>query len=297
MNLKQIKLPQTKAECRRNYSLSHLTWFKVGGSCDYFYKPADFEDLQGFLVNLDKNVPIFTIGAGSNLLIRDGGIRGCVIKLGKPFANIAITDDMLVVGAGCLNYNVAQFCLQRQIKGFEFLIGIPGTIGGGIAMNAGAYGTEFKDIIYSVTALNRSGRLKKFMRDEIGFAYRGNSLSEDLIFVEAAFNYERGSSDNILSRMNFIQESRLSTQPIKEKTCGSTFANSDAHKAWELIDMVEMRGAILGGAQVSIKHCNFLINANNATAKDLEDLGNLVQKKVYDKFGILLKWEIKRVGI
>lgn len=289
-------LPHVRGEYRFRFSLAPLTWFKVGGLSEVFYRPVDLKDLQYFLQNLDPMVPIFVIGAGSNLLIRDGGMDGIVIKLNKSFANIDIQDQYLTVGAGCLNYNLALYCVEHQITGFEFLSGIPGTIGGGIAMNAGAYGSEFKDSIVSIRALDRDGNIVSYTNHEIGFGYRKNSLPDNLIFIDATFKYQKGSIVEINKRMLNIENARKATQPIYEKTCGSTFANPVGYSAWKLINDANIRHHVVGNARISEKHCNFLINKGSASAQDLEDLGEFIRNEVYRQFNIRLQWEIKRIG-
>lgn len=296
--LSHVILPGIKGECRFNYNIAHLTWFKVGGAVDIFYKPEDEDDLSSFLQqNQRLNLPVTTIGAGSNIIIRDGGIEGVLIKLGRNFTNIELNQDKeLVVGAGCLNFSLAKFCQENGIKGFEFLVGIPGTIGGGIAMNAGAYGKEFKDIVLRVEALDKEGRIKFFSNKEIGFLHRSNSLPADLIYTKVIFKTEAGDKSKITELMNEINNRRGVTQPVKEKTGGSTFVNPEGIKAWQLIDQAGMRGKKLGGAMISELHCNFMINTGNALAAELEDLGELVRQEVQKTSGYELKWEVKRIG-
>ncbi|HJD56368.1 MAG TPA: UDP-N-acetylmuramate dehydrogenase [Rickettsia endosymbiont of Pyrocoelia pectoralis] len=290
-------LPTVKGEYKKDYNLKHLTWFKVGGDAEILFKPTDTEDLISFLSQNNQKLPVTIFGAGSNIIIRDGGIQGCVIKLGQNFSTIEVTDDNhLVVGSSCLNFNLAKFCQINSISGFEFLVGIPGTIGGGIAMNAGAYGHEFKDIIVKIEALDPYGKLLTFSNEEIGFKYRSNNLPKDLIFLRATFKINKGKSEDILAKMNEINATRSLTQPIKERTGGSTFANPVGFSSWQLIDKAGLRGYRIGDASISMLHCNFMINHGNATAKDLEDLGNFVQQKVLEDSGIKLKWEIKRIG-
>jgi UDP-N-acetylmuramate dehydrogenase len=290
-------LPKVKGKYKFDYSLAHLNWFKVGGKADILFKPEDKEDLSYFLQEKDKNIEVMILGAGSNIIIRDGGVAGVVVKLGRLFTFIEeMKDGNLSVGAGCLNYNLAKFAAAKSIAGFEFLVGIPGTIGGGIAMNAGAYGSEFKDLVIYVEAIDFSGKFHKFSCEEIGFAYRKNSLPKDLIFTRVIFRAAAGESDKIQAQMDEINKNRAETQPITEKTGGSTFANPSGYKAWELIDGAGLRGYSIGGASMSKKHCNFMINDGAATATDMENLGEYVRKEVKKKSGIELKWEIKCVG-
>jgi len=283
---------------KQNYNLKHLTWLKVGGDADIFFKPEDIEDLKTFLKENNNRFPITVIGAGSNLIIRDKGVEGIVIKLGRNFTDIQFIDNNLIVaGAGCLNSNLAKFCLVNSITGFEFLIGIPGTVGGGVAMNAGSYGREFKDIVASVEVLDPEGNLIIVPVDRIGFSYRTNSLPKDLIFTRVFFQAKNKEDTNkIKQKMDEISAIRSSSQPVSEKTGGSTFANPEGFKAWELIDKAGLRGIRVGGACMSEMHCNFMINANNATATDMENLGELVKQKVKENSGIELQWEIKRIG-
>jgi UDP-N-acetylmuramate dehydrogenase len=285
-----------KGVVKFGYNLAHLTWLKVGGPAEIFYKPYDLEDLQQFLQLLPKNIEINVIGAGSNLLIRDGGLQGVVIKLGSNFNYINQEEKVLKVGAATLNYSLAQFCYLNSIANFEFLVGIPGTIGGGIAMNAGAYLKEFKDILHEVTALKFDGSLIKLSNSDCGFRYRGNSIAEPIIFVEAKFKFETGDQTKIKQTMDEINAQRKLTQPIHEKTAGSTFANPKNMKAWELIDKVGMRGYTLGEAQISKLHSNFLINLGNASADNLETIAEIARTKVLQSTGIELNWEVKRIG-
>lgn len=285
-----------KGVLKMSYSLAHLTWLKVGGAAEVFYKPSDLADLQNFLNQIPQNTAIQVIGAGSNLLIRDGGIDGIVIKLGAGFNYINQDAAFLTVGAATLNYNLAQFAAQNSIQGLEFLSGIPGNLGGGIAMNAGAYGREFKDIIHSVKVLSENGQLHELTNDEIGFRYRSNSLQKQMIFVEARLKFERGEQNQIDSLMHKIKEQRKATQPINQKTAGSTFANSLNQKAWELIDKVGMRGYTLNDAQISNMHPNFLINLGSATSADLEKVAEMAKEKVLKETGIELKFEVIRLG-
>ena len=283
---------------KQNYNLKHLTWLKVGGSADIFFKPEDIEDLKTFLKEHNNRFPITVIGAGSNLIIRDKGIEGVVIKLGRNFTDIQFVDNnFIAAGAGCLNSSLAKFCLVNAITGFEFLIGIPGTVGGGVAMNAGSYGCEFKDIVASVEVLDKEGNLVILDIDQIGFSYRANSLPKDLIFTRVFFKAKNKEDINkIKQKMDEISAIRSSSQPVSEKTGGSTFANPEGFRAWELIDKAGLRKTRVGGACMSEMHCNFMINDNNATATDMENLGELIRQKVKENSGIELQWEIKRIG-
>lgn len=291
-----IKLPNIRGEYRHDFNIAPLTWFKVGGNAEALFKPADIDDLSYFLANLDTNIPIYTLGAGSNIIVRDGGVDGVVIKLAKGFVDITQKDHLITIGAGALNNSLAKYALQNSIAGFEFLVGIPGTIGGGIAMNAGSYGAEFKDILHSITMLDRAGQKRTLSAEDMHFGYRHNGLEEWMIFVEATFKTKSGNAESIKARMDQITTERQKTQPINQKTGGSTFANPDGYKAWQLIDQANLRGFMVGGAQFSPLHCNFMINTGNATATDLETLGEEASKRVLELTGIELKWEIKRIG-
>ncbi len=292
-----MDLPKVRGKYKLNYNIAHLTWFRVGGNADILFKPEDSEDLAYFLKEKDAKLEVMVLGAGSNIIIRDGGVQGVVVKLGRSFTEIEeLPDGTFAVGAGCLNYNLAKFAATKSIQGFEFLVGIPGTIGGGVAMNAGAYGSEFKDIVISVEAIDKSGNYRNFSCDEIGFSYRKNSLSKDLIFTKVIFKCKPGTFSDIQAKMDEINRKRSETQPITEKTGGSTFANPVEYKAWELIDEAGLRGYSIGGASMSQKHCNFIINNGTASASDMEKLGEFVRKKVKQVSGIELNWEIKRVG-
>lgn len=289
-----------KGTLKFGYSLAHLTWLKVGGKAEIFYKPSDLQDLQNFLSGLPSNYDLNTIGAGSNLLIRDGGVRGAVVKLGPAFNYIKKEEDTLIAGAGTLNSSLVQFCLEHKIGGFEFLAGIPGSIGGGINMNAGAYHKEFQDILSSIIAVKRDGSLAIFTNAQMGFKYRSHSINEPLIFVEARFKVPKNaigvSLDIIKAKIDQINTDRRLSQPINQKTAGSTFKNPTPEKAWQLIDEVGMRGFTIGGGQIADMHCNFLINLGNATAKDLEKVAETAREKVYREKGIQLEWEVKRLG-
>lgn len=290
-------LPTTNGILRYNTPLVHYTWLKVGGPAEILFKPYDLEDLVYFIKNLDKDIQRTTLGAGSNLIIRDAGIKGIAIRLGRNFNDITrINSNLIEVGASCLNIHLARVACENQIGGLAFLSGIPGTIGGGIAMNAGAYGSDYSQIIDSVTALRRNGEILTIPNADCDFLYRSHSLKEDLIFLSAKLRYYSDNSGNIEAQMNSILDKRQATQPITEKTGGSTFANPEGYRAWELIDKVGLRGYSVGGAQFSTKHCNFMINTGDGSANDFENLGELARKKVRQELGINLEWEIKRIG-
>jgi UDP-N-acetylmuramate dehydrogenase len=269
----------------------------VGGDAEVLFRPEDTADLITFLTHRPKEFPILVIGVGSNLLVRDGGIPGIVIRLGKGFSQMVIKNETLIVGAGALDRTVALVAAEAGLGGLEFLSGIPGTIGGGLRMNAGAYGQEIKDVVAWAEAVDLEGQLHHLLPEDLAFSYRHCGVPKEWIFVRAclkAFPADRGE---IQGRIQQIQEAREETQPVKARTGGSTFANPPGHKAWELIAQAGCRGMTLGGAQVSEKHCNFLLNVGGATAVDLEDLAETVRDKVLAQSGVPLQWEIQRVGV
>ena len=290
------RLPKVRGKLREGAQLSKVTWFQVGGPADVLFRPADFDDLAGFLKNKPTDMPVTVIGVGSNLLVRDGGIRGVVIRLGRPFTDAMIKDGDIHVGAGALDLNVAQTAQQSGIAGLEFLSGIPGTIGGALRMNAGAYGTEIKDVLVSATAIDGNGLLHTVTPDDMDMTYRHCGVPDDWIFTSAILRGTSGDPGEIANRMAEIQDARAGSQPIKSRTGGSTFANPTPDRAWELIDAAGCRGLTIGGAQMSPHHCNFMINLGTATAFDLEQLGDEVKKRVKDHSGVDLRWEIRRIG-
>jgi UDP-N-acetylmuramate dehydrogenase len=296
------RLPRdTRGKLLPNEPLAGQTWFRVGGAAEVSFKPADEDDLTCFLSHCPADVPVTVIGVASNLLVRDGGVQGVVIRLGPAFSQVkAMGDGTLLAGAGAVDLNVARAAGAVGIAGMEFLSGIPGTIGGGLRMNAGAYGSEFKDIVVEAHVILRNGERQTLCNADIGFSYRHSEAPEDCIFVSALLRGKAGNPAAILERMQEIQKSRAASQPIREKTGGSTFANPEAdpqrRKSWQLIEAAGCRGLMIGQAQVSEKHCNFLINTGNATAADIEALGEVVRQRVSEKFGIELRWEIKRIG-
>ncbi len=290
------RLPKVRGKLREGAQLAKVTWFQVGGPADVMFRPADEADLADFLKGKPDDMPVTVIGVGSNLLVRDGGIRGVVIRLGRPFTDAVIKDGDLHVGAGALDLNVAQVAQQSGIAGLEFLSGIPGTIGGALRMNAGAYGSEIKDVLISATAIDGKGIKHTVTPDEMGMSYRHCDLPEDWIFTSAILRGTAGDPDEIAKRMDEIQQARAGSQPIKSRTGGSTFANPVPERAWEVIDAAGCRGLTIGGAQMSEQHCNFMINTGNATALDLEQLGDEVRKRVKEHSGVELRWEIRRIG-
>lgn len=290
------RLPPVRGRLRAGVALAPLTWFRVGGPAEILFRPADAGDLAGFLAGCPADIPVMPIGVASNLLVRDGGIAGIVIRLGGPFAEVCIEGSRVIAGAGALDLNVAETAAAAGLAGLEFLSGIPGTIGGAVRMNAGAYGSEIVDVIEQATIVTRTGDIVTLDRTALGLRYRGSALPEDAIVVEAVL---RGAEDNpaqVAQRMRNIQARRAESQPVRARTGGSTFANPPESKAWELIDRAGCRGLRLGGAQVSELHCNFLINTGEATGADLEALGEEVRRRVLAQSGVALRWEIMRVG-
>ena len=295
----QNSLPEVKGDYKFNYPLARMAWFKVGGPAEVMFIPKDKQDLICFLKNIKKRQDeIFVVGACSNLLIRDGGLRGVVIKLGNNFKSIKYEEDHLFVGAGALDIVVSRFAASKGIGGLEFLSGIPGTIGGSIIMNAGAYGREISDILVSVEAVDNYGRIHNIDSNDISFSYRSSQIDNNLILLGACLKGYKEDHLVIKNQLNEIQKLRNDTQPIKRKTGGSTFKNpkDSKYKAWELIDLSGCRGMKKGGAVVSDLHCNFLINTGNASAFELEKLGDEIRSKVFCSTGVNLDWEIKRVG-
>lgn len=277
--------------------LSKTNWFRVGGPAEWLFKPEDTNDLSEFLKALPENVPLTVLGVGSNVIVRDGGIEGVVVKLGRHFATAHMEGKNIVAGAAMLDLNVALFACDHGRAGLEFLSGIPGTIGGAVRMNAGAYGSDIAQVLIECEAVLRDGTVKRFSAEELGFSYRSSTLPAGAIVTRALLATGKGDPNTIASAIQDISQKREDTQPIRARTGGSTFKNPDGHKAWELIDRAGGRGMSLGGAQISEKHCNFMINTGEATARDLEQLGDRVIDLVREKTGITLEWEIKRIGV
>jgi UDP-N-acetylmuramate dehydrogenase len=290
------RLPPVRGRVSVDHDLSKITWFRVGGPAEVFFKPADSQDLATFLAALPADDAITILGVGSNLLIRDGGIDGVVIRLGRAFAEVTINDDSLTVGAAALDVHVAQHACDAGLGGLEFLSGIPGTIGGALRMNAGAYGRELAEVLLCVTALDRHGNSYTLAPQDMDLSYRHCGLPDDWIFTQATLRGTVADRGHIAQKMAEIKASREDSQPVRARTGGSTFANPPGQRAWELIDAAGCRGLTLGGAQVSEKHCNFLINTGSATAQDLESLGEQVRQRVKDLSGVELRWEIRRLG-
>ena len=294
-------LPAIRGKYIENADLSAFTWFRVGGPADVLFMPADEEDLGAFLKNLDADIPVYPMGVGSNLLVRDGGVRGVVIRLGSPFRGIEVEDLRVTAGAAAIDAQVAKRAAEAGVAGLEFYRGVPGTVGGALRMNAGAYGGETKDVLVEAVAYDRSGARRVLSNADMKFAYRHCGADDDLIFTRAVFEGRPDDPAAITARMEEISERREATQPIRERTGGSTFANpdpalSDGLKSWQLIDKIGGRGRVVGDAQVSEQHCNFMINRGKATAADLETLIESLRKDVLAQTGVTLRWEIRRIG-
>lgn len=291
------RLPIVNGEYIVNFNLSRITWFKVGGPAEVAYAPADLTDLRHFLSETPRDIPITVIGAGSNLLVRDGGVDGVVIRLGARFSKIKICGGIVKTGAMAMDIQVARAAAREDITGLEFLSGVPGTIGGALRMNAGAYGSEIKDVLVRACAVDRDGVLNVLLPGSFGFSYRHCAVPEDWIFIGADLIACPGDPAEITARMAEIASTRGDAQPIRTRTSGSTFKNPNSAKAWELIDQAGCRGLMIGGAKVSEQHCNFLINTGSATADDLEILGEEVRRRVHEQSGVTLEWEVKRIGV
>jgi UDP-N-acetylmuramate dehydrogenase len=292
------RLPPVRGRYTEDSPLSRVTWFGVGGPAEVMFRPADRDDLAAFLAAKPADVAVTVIGVGSNLLVRDGGIPGVVIRLGKGFVEVTGGDDGTVrAGAGALDANVARTAADAGLEGLEFYSGIPGTIGGALRMNAGAYGVETKDVLLAAEAVDLAGRVHAVEAAALGLSYRHSEAPADWIFTAATFRAKPGDPAAIARRMREIQASREATQPIRSRTGGSTFKNPPGEKAWALIERAGCRGMTRGGAMVSEKHCNFLINTGAATAAELEGLGEEVRRRVRAETGLSLEWEIKRVGV
>ncbi len=291
------RLPKVRGRLSADVPLAPLTWFRVGGPAEVLFRPADADDLAEFLAGTPLDIPVTVIGVASNLLVRDGGIPGVTVRLGRGFADIAVAGEEIAAGAGALDLNVALTAAAAGLAGFEFLSGVPGTIGGGLRMNAGAYGGEIKDVLVAAEALDRGGALHRIPGGEMGLSYRNCGVAGDWIFTAARLRGRRGDPVAIARRMDEIRAAREASQPIRARTGGSTFANPPGDQAWRLIDAAGCRGLVRGGAMVSEKHANFLINTGAASAADLEGLGEEVRRRVHAEFGVVLEWEIRRVGV
>ncbi|NNC71804.1 MAG: UDP-N-acetylmuramate dehydrogenase [Sphingomonadaceae bacterium] len=290
-------LPPSAGSIKRGGSLADFIWFRCGGPAEWLVRPADIEDLSHFLSQLDPEVPVLPVGVGSNLIVRDGGVRGVVIRLPKSFASVAVEPDNRVrAGGAAMGITVASKARDAGIAGLEFLRGIPGTTGGAVRMNAGAYGREAKDILIEATLVLRDGAVETWPLEKFEYSYRHSAVPEGAIVVEALFEGSPGDPAKIGAEMDRIAAEREASQPLRSRTGGSTFKNPDGGKAWQLVDEAGCRGLQIGGAQVSEKHTNFLLNTGDATSADIEELGEEVRRRVREHSGIELQWEIQRVG-
>jgi len=291
-------LPQSRGRLTADAPLAPLVWFKSGGAAEWLFEPADIDDLCDFLAGLDPEIPVMGLGLGSNLIVRDGGVPGVVVRLGKPFATVERLDaTTLRCGGGASGILVSSAARDAGIAGVEFLRSIPGTVGGFVRMNGGAYGREVRDILIEAEVVLRSGERKTLALADLGYTYRHSELPEGAIVVSATFRGHPGEPAAIQSEMDRIASEREASQPLRSKTGGSTFKNPDGHKAWQLVDLAGCRGLKIGDAQVSEKHTNFLLNLGGASSAQIEALGEEVRRRVKEKSGVTLEWEIQRVGI
>jgi UDP-N-acetylmuramate dehydrogenase len=292
----KARMPELRGRLLANQPIGEFTWFRVGGPAQAFFMPEDENDLAYFLRNLRGETPVTVIGAGSNMIVRDGGVAGVVIRLGRGFNDVKVEDHRITAGTAILDIMVARAAQPAGIAGLAFLSGIPGTIGGALRMNGGAYGGETKDVLVETQGVDRQGNLRKFTIGEMGFSYRHCGVSEDVIFTAAVLQGRAGAPEEIAAEMATIKKKREASQP-RNRTGGSTFKNPPGHSAWKLVDDAGCRGLTVGGAQVSELHSNFLINLGGATAADIEILGETVRERVKAHSGVELEWEIKRVGV
>jgi UDP-N-acetylmuramate dehydrogenase len=293
----KAKAPKLRGRLLPNQSLAELTWFRVGGPAQVLFMPEDEDDLAYFLGALPADIAVTVVGLGSNLIVRDGGVAGVVVRLGRGFNDVTVDGMRVVAGTAVPDVKVARSAQEASIAGLAFLRGIPGAIGGALRMNGGAYKGETKDVLVEARAVDRQGRIHMLSNADMHYTYRHCGAPEDFIFTQATFEGTSGDRAAIAAEMDKITESREATQPIKSRTGGSTFKNPPGGKAWQLIDAAGCRGLVVGGAQVSELHCNFLINLGTATAADIETLGETVRKRVKESSGVDLEWEIKRIGI
>lgn len=295
--LAQSDMPNVRGKLKQDAPLAPLVWFKSGGNADWLFEPADDADLADFLKALPKGTPLMALGLGSNMIVRDGGVSGVVIRLAKPFSDVSEeAGNRIRCGGGASGIKVSSAARDAGVAGLEFLRGIPGTVGGFVRMNGGAYGREVADILVEADILLPSGERKTLTVDELHYSYRHSELPEGAIVISALFQGAPGDSDAIQTEMDRIADAREASQPLRTKTGGSTFKNPDGEKAWQLVDKAGCRGLVHGDAQVSEKHTNFLINRGEATSSDIEALGEIVRQKVQENSGIMLEWEIQRVG-
>jgi len=292
-----IAMPEVRGKLKERAPLAPLLWFKSGGCADWLFEPKDADDLADFLAAIDPALPVMGLGLGSNLIVRDGGVRGVVVRLGKAMGAIEALDaTTLRCGGGASGIAVSSAARDAGIAGLEFLRGIPGTVGGFVRMNGGAYGREVADVLTDADIVLRSGERRTLGCDDLHYSYRHSALPDQAIVVAATLRGTPGDKSAIQAEMDRIAAAREATQPLRTKTGGSTFKNPDGDKAWRLVDAAGCRGLTIGGAQVSEKHCNFLINTGDASSADIEALGEEVRRRVKDKAGVELQWEIQRVG-
>jgi UDP-N-acetylmuramate dehydrogenase len=291
------RMPKLRGRLLANQSLAELTWFRVGGPAQVLFMPDDEDDLAYFFANLPSDIPVTVVGLGSNLIVRDGGVAGVVIRLGRGFGDVSVEGVNLRAGAAVPDVKVARAAQEAGLSGLSFLRGIPGSVGGALRMNGGAYGREIKDALVEARAVDRSGKVYCLSNADMGFSYRHSGVPDDYVFTQALFGAAPGDRAVIAAEMDKITEAREATQPVKSRTGGSTFKNPPVQKAWQLIDAAGCRGLRVGDAQVSEMHCNFLINLGKATAADIEALGETVRQRVNESSGVALEWEIKRIGV
>jgi len=290
-------LPPVRGTVEPNGSLADFIWFRTGGPAEWMFRPADLDDLAQFLRALPPDVPVLPVGVGSNLIVRDGGVPGVVVRLPKRFSAVSVDGDLIRAGGAAMGITVASSARDASIAGLEFLRGIPGTVGGAVRMNAGAYGRDTSDILVEATVVARDGRVETWPAARFGFTYRHSALPEGHVVVDALFRGAPGDKAAIAAEMDRIAAEREASQPLRSRTGGSTFKNPSGGKAWELVDRAGCRGLRVGGAQVSEKHTNFLLNTGGATSADIEALGEEVRRRVKAATGVDLEWEIERVGV
>ena len=291
-------MPELRGRLLANQPLADITWFRAGGPAQVLFTPEDESDLSYFLANLEDRIPVYPVGIGSNMLVRDGGVPGVVIRLGRGFSKVAVEDGVRVrAGAAVPDVKVARAAGEAGIDGLSFFRGIPGAIGGALRMNAGAYGGETRDVLVEARAVDRRGGVHVLSNADMGFEYRRSNAPDGLVFTEALFEGRPGDSAAILAAMNEITEKREATQPVRSRTGGSTFKNPPGNKSWQLIDAAGCRGLRIGDAQVSELHCNFLLNLGEATGHQIETLAEEVRRRVRETSGVELDWEIKRIGV
>ena len=291
-------MPAVRGKLTANAPLAPLVWFKSGGTAEWLFEPADEADLVDFLTELEPEMPVMALGLGSNLIVRDGGVPGVVVRLAKPFAKIEQLDETTIrCGGGASGILVSSTARDHGIAGLEFLRGIPGTVGGFVRMNGGAYGREVSDILVSARIALRSGEVVEWPIESLGYTYRHSAVPSGAVVIDAIFRGTPGQPEAIGAEMDAIARAREESQPLRSRTGGSTFKNPPGHKAWALVDSAGCRGLRIGDAQVSEKHCNFLLNLGNASSSDIEELGEEVRRRVQDKTNITLEWEIQRIGV